>query len=218
MKKLEIVGYRRANLGRKHSQDLRAEGYVPGVLYGGDAQHHFYAPNMLFRELLTSGDVFEVTLNIEGDEYQAVLQETQFHPVHDSLLHADFLEILPGKEVKVDVPIKLVGTAKGVTGGGKLNQKLRKLRVQGLAGDIPDYIELNVSTLELGKSMKVAAIAEQGFTVLSQKAIPVVSVDVPRALRGGGLTAEEEEAEEAAAAAAAEAGENTEGGETPTAE
>ncbi|GHB81761.1 50S ribosomal protein L25/general stress protein Ctc [Persicitalea jodogahamensis] len=213
MKKLEIVGYRRANLGRKHSQDLRAQGYVPGVLYGGTAQHHFYAPNMLFRELLTSGDVFEVTLNIEGDEYQAILQETQFHPVNDSLLHADFLEILPGKEVKVDVPIKLTGIAKGVTSGGKLNQKLRKLRVQGMAADIPDYIELNVSSLELGKSMKVSAIAEEGFTTLSQKAVPVVSVDVPRALRGGGLTA----AEEAEADEADDAGENTEG-ETPAAE
>ncbi len=215
MKKLEIVGYRRANLGRKHSQDLRADGYVPGVLYGGDAQHHFYAPNMLFRELLTSGDVFEVTLNIEGDEYKAVLQETQFHPVNDSILHADFLEILPGKEVKVDVPIKLVGVAKGVTNGGKLNQKLRKLRVAGMAGDIPDYIELNVSTLELGKSMKVAAITEEGFTILSQKAVPVVSVDVPRALRGGDLPEDEEETDDEENT---EAGENAEGGETPAAE
>lgn len=213
MKKLEIVGYRRANLGRKHSQDLRADGYVPGVLYGGETQHHFYSPNMLFRELLTSGDVFEVTLNIEGDEYQAVLQETQFHPVNDSLLHVDFLEIIPGKEVKVDVPIKLTGVAKGVTGGGKLNQKLRKLRVSGLAGDIPDYIELNVSTLELGKSMKVSAIAEDGFTILSQKAVPVVSVDIPRALRGGALSADAETEDDET-----EAGENSEGGETPAAE
>lgn len=184
MKKLEIVGYRRANLGRNEAQDLRAQGHVPSVLYGGTAQVHFYSPAMLFRDLITSGDAFEVTLNIEGDLYQAILQDTQFHPVSDMILHADFLEIVPGKEIKVDVPIKLTGTATGVIKGGKLNQKLRKLRVQGLAENIPEYINLNVKDLDLGKSIKVSAIELKGFTILSQAAIPVASVDIPRALRG----------------------------------
>jgi large subunit ribosomal protein L25 len=184
MKKLEIVGYRRANLGRTESQNLRAQGYVPSVLYGGQEQVHFYAPTMLYRDLLTTPDIFEVTLNIEGDEYKAILQDTQFHPVNDMIIHADFLEIVPGKEIKVDVPIKLTGTSTGVIKGGKLNQKLRKLRVQGLAENIPDYIEVNVTDLDLGKSVKVSAIKSDNFTILSQPSNPVASVDIPRALRG----------------------------------
>ncbi|GAB2772088.1 50S ribosomal protein L25/general stress protein Ctc [Rhabdobacter roseus] len=184
MKKHEIVGYQRANLGKSEAQSLRAQGYVPSVLYGGEQQVHFYAPAMLFRELLYTPDVFEVTLNIEGDLYQAILQETQFHPVNDMLLHADFLAIREGSEIKVDVPVKLVGTSTGVIKGGKLNQKLRKLRVKGLAKNIPDYIEVNVTDLDLGKSVKVGAIKAEGYTILSPTSNPVASVDIPRALRG----------------------------------
>ncbi len=100
------------------------------------------------------------------------------------IIHADFLEIIPGKEVKVDVPIKLTGASTGVFKGGKLNQKLRKLRVQGLAENIPDYIDVNVTDLDLGKSIKVSAIKSEGFVILSQMSHPVASVDIPRALRG----------------------------------
>ncbi|HEV7349569.1 50S ribosomal protein L25/general stress protein Ctc [Telluribacter sp.] len=184
MKKLEIVGYKRANLGKSESQDLRAQGYIPSVLYGGKDQVHFYAPSILFRELLYTPDVFEVTLNIEGDIFTAILQETQFHPVNDSLLHADFLEIVEGKEIKVEVPVKLTGASTGVMKGGKLNLKLRKLRVQGLAKNIPDYIEVDVTTLDLGKSVKVSAIQPEGYVILSPSSNPVASVEIPRALRG----------------------------------
>ncbi len=184
MKKHEIVGFKRANLGKSEAQSLRAEGYVPSVLYGGAAQVHFYAPAILFRPLLFTPDIYEVSLNIEGDVYQAVLQDKQFHPVHDSLIHADFLEIVKGKEIVVEVPIKLTGTSAGVIKGGKLNQKLRKLRVKGQAEDIPDYIELDVTNLDLGKSLKVDAVKATGFTVLSASSNPVVSIEIPRALRG----------------------------------
>ncbi|WP_247235145.1 50S ribosomal protein L25/general stress protein Ctc [Telluribacter sp. SYSU D00476] len=184
MKKHEIVGYKRANLGKSESQDLRAQGYIPSVLYGGNSQVHFYAPSILFRELLFTPDVFEVTLNIEGDLYTAILQDTQYHPVNDSLLHADFLEIVEGKEIKVEVPVKLTGASTGVMKGGKLNQKLRKLRVQGLAKNIPDYIEVDITNLDLGKSVKVGAIQPEGYTILSPTSNPVASVEIPRALRG----------------------------------
>ena len=184
MKKHEIVGFKRANLGKSESQELRAQGYIPSVLYGGSEQIHFYAPSILFRTLLFTPDVFEITLNIEGDIHTAILQETQFHPVNDSLIHADFLEIVEGKEIKVDVPVKLTGTSTGVMKGGKLNQKLRKLRVQGLASNIPDYIEVDVTNLDLGKSVKVAAIQPEGYSILSPTSNPVASVEIPRALRG----------------------------------
>ncbi|TDB67035.1 50S ribosomal protein L25/general stress protein Ctc [Arundinibacter roseus] len=184
MKKLEIVGYRRANLGRNEAQDLRAEGNVPSVLYGGKDQVHFYAPAMLFRPLLTTPDIFEVTLNIEGELFKAILQDSQFDPVNDMIIHADFLEIIDGKEIKVDVPIKLTGASTGVFKGGKLNQKLRKLRVKGLSENIPDYIEVDITSLDLGKSVKVSAIQAEGFTILSQMSNPVASIEIPRALRG----------------------------------
>ncbi|WP_025761706.1 50S ribosomal protein L25/general stress protein Ctc [Dyadobacter tibetensis] len=184
MKKHEIVGFKRANLGKTEAQELRSQGYIPSVLYGGGEQVHFYAPAMLYRDLLFLPDVFNVTLNIEGDIYNAILQEKQFHPVNDSLIHADFLQIVPGKEIKVEVPVKLTGTSAGVIKGGKMNQKLRKLRVQGLAENIPDFVEVDVTDLDLGKSVKVGAIKAENFVILSAPSNPIASVEIPRALRG----------------------------------
>jgi large subunit ribosomal protein L25 len=184
MKKTEIVGYKRADLGKASAQKLRAEGYVPSVLYGGTEQVHFYAPAILFRPLLFTPDVYEVTLNLEGEIHTAILQDTQYHPVNDALIHADFLEIIDGKSITVDVPVKLTGTSEGVIKGGKLNQKLRKLRVKGLANNIPEYIELDVTTLGLGKSLKVEAVKSGEYEIISARNLPVVSIEIPRALRG----------------------------------
>ena len=184
MKKLEIVGYKRANLGPVQAQAIRNEGNIPCVMYGGQEQIHFYAPNILFRPLLFTPDVYEVTLNIEGDEYQAILQETQFHPVADHLLHADFLEIVDGKPIKVAVPVRLVGTSPGVQKGGKLVTRVRKMRVRGLAQDIPDYIDVDVSQLDLGKSVRVSEIKQGNYVLLESPTNPVVSIEIPRALRG----------------------------------
>jgi large subunit ribosomal protein L25 len=184
MKTHEIVGFKRANLGKVEAQELRSEGYVPSVLYGGSEQVHFYAPAMLFRELLFTPDIYNVTLNIEGTLYNAILQEKQFHPVNDALIHADFLQIIEGKEIKVDVPVKLTGTSPGVMKGGKMNQKLRKLRVQGLAENIPDYVEVDVTDLDLGKSVKVGAVTPEKYQILTAISNPIASVEIPRALRG----------------------------------
>jgi len=184
MKTHEIVGFKRANLGKVEAQELRAQGYVPSVLYGGTEQVHFYAPAMLFRPLLFTPDAFNVTLNIEGIIYNAILQEKQFHPVNDMLMHADFLQIIDGKEIKIEVPVKLTGASAGVMKGGKMNQKLRKLRVQGLAENIPDYVEVDVTDLDLGKSVKVGAIKPEGFVILSSISNPIASIEIPRALRG----------------------------------
>ncbi|GAA4414274.1 50S ribosomal protein L25/general stress protein Ctc [Nibrella viscosa] len=184
MKKLEIVGYKRANLGKSESQAIRAEGNVPCVLYGGQEQVHFYAPAILFRDLLYTPDVYEVTLNIEGDEYRAILQDTQFHPVSDALLHADFLQIVDGKDLRVAVPVRLVGTAPGVQKGGKLVTRVRKLRVTGPAENIPDYIDVDVSGLDLGKSVRVNQIKVQGITLLESMSNPVATIEIPRSLRG----------------------------------
>jgi large subunit ribosomal protein L25 len=184
MKKTEIVGYKRANLGKKDSKALREEALVPCVLYGGSEQVHFSAPMYLFRELIFTPDVYEVTLNIEGTIYKGILQDIQYHPVSDIILHADFLAIQDGKEIKIDVPVRFVGTAVGVTKGGKLVQKLRKVRVQGTPESIPDYIDVTVTDLDLGKSVKVGHVEVTGFKVLSNVSLPIASIEIPRALRG----------------------------------
>lgn len=184
MKKIEIVGYQRANLGRTESQAIRAEGNVPCVLYGGQDQVHFYAPAILFRELLYSPNIYEVALNIEGAEYRAILQEAQFHPVSDVLLHADFLQVADGKAIKIAVPVRTIGTAPGVQKGGKLVTRVRKLRVKGVIENIPDFIDVDVSGLDLGKSVRVGQIPVTGIEMLEEASNPVASIEIPRALRG----------------------------------
>jgi large subunit ribosomal protein L25 len=184
MKKTEIVGFKRANLGKQEVRALRQAAMVPCVMYGGPAQVHFAAPMYLFRDLLFTPDVYEVTVNVEGTIYKAILQDVQYHPVSDIILHADFLEIVEGKEIKVDVPVRFIGTAEGVRKGGKLVQKLRKIRVQGQAESIPDYIDVQVKDLDLGKSVKVGHVTVEGFKILSNDSLPIASVEIPRALRG----------------------------------
>jgi large subunit ribosomal protein L25 len=186
MKTLEIIGYKRANLGKKASTDLRLEGYAPCVLYGGAQQVHFYSPMILFKELLYSPNVYQVALNIEGDEYKAILQDAQFHPVNEVLLHVDFIELQENKPVRMEVPIRFTGVAPGVQKGGKLVSKLRKLSIKALPADIPDYITVDISNLDLGRSIKTGEVQAENFTILSNPNIPIATVEIPRALRGKG--------------------------------
>jgi large subunit ribosomal protein L25 len=196
MKKTEIVGFNRANLGRSASNQLRVDGQVPCVLYGGSEQVSFYAPAYLFRPLVYTPDAYEVKLNIEGKEYQAILQDKQFHPVNDSLIHADFLEITDDKVIKISVPIRITGTAIGLQAGGKLQHKLRKLRLQGPASAIPEYVDVDVTRLKLGDSVKVEVIDLPGLTILDALSNPVASIVVPRSAKMGlGEEGEEEEEE-----------------------
>jgi len=184
MKKTEIVGYNRANLGRQASQELRGQGMVPCVLYGGSDQVSFYAPAYLFRDLLFTPDVYEVSINIEGKVYTGILQDSQYHPTTDQIIHADFLEITPDKIIKVEVPIKLHGPSEGQKKGGKLVQKMQKLRLQGPAKNIPDYVNIDIKELDLGKSIKVSAIEEmKGVKILDSTSNPVAVIAIPRALR-----------------------------------
>ncbi|RDC63965.1 50S ribosomal protein L25/general stress protein Ctc [Adhaeribacter pallidiroseus] len=183
MKTLEIIGFKRANLGKKDSKDLRAEANVPCVLYGGSEQVTFYSPAILFRDLVYSPEVHIVDLNIEGAHYRAVMQDLQFHPVNEMLLHVDFLELNDEKEVKIDVPVRFTGVSPGVLAGGKLVTKLRKLKIKALPANLPDYIDVDISDLELGRSVKVNKIQPANYTILSNPASPVATVAIPRALK-----------------------------------
>ena len=200
MKTIEIIGYRRANLGKSDSQRLRDEGNVPCVLYGGDNQIHFYAPMILFREVVYTNEAHFVHLNIEGEEAQAILQEVQFHPVSEVILHADFLRISEDRKIKMSIPARLVGQAPGVSKGGTLVQKRSSLKVLGFPKDMPDHIDVDVSELDFHHAIKVSDIKYQGLDFTDPKQASVAVVEVPRAAK---LAAEEAAAAPAEGAAPA---------------
>ncbi|SMB88777.1 LSU ribosomal protein L25P [Hymenobacter roseosalivarius DSM 11622] len=184
MKSLEIVGFKRANLGKKEAKQLRLDSYVPCVMYGAGEQVHFSAPAILFRELLYTPEVHIVDLNVEGTIYRAIVQDAQFHPVNEMLLHVDFLQLQDGKEVKMDIPVKYIGTSPGVQQGGKLISKLRKVKVKALPENLPDYVEVDISDLDLGKSIKVSKVQPTNYTILTNSLAPIATVAIPRALKG----------------------------------
>lgn len=188
MKTIEIIGYRRANLGKSESQRLRLEGNLPCVLYGGEGQVHFYSPMILFRDLVYTNEAHFVHLNIEGEEYQAILQEVQFHPVSEMLLHADFLRISESRKIKMEVPARLVGKAPGVEKGGALIQKRTSLKVYGFPKDMPDHIDVDVSELDFHHAIKVSDMKMPGIEFLDPKQSAIAAVEVPRAAK---LAAEE---------------------------
>ena len=203
MKTIEIIGYRRANLGKTDSQRLRDEGNVPCVLYGGDNQVHFYAPMILFRDVVYTNEAHFVHLNIEGEESQAILQEVQFHPVSEVILHADFLRISEDRKIKMSIPARLVGQAPGVSKGGTLVQKRSALKVLGFPKDMPDHIDVDVTALDFHHAIKVSDIKFQGLEFMDPKQASVGVVEVPRAAK---LAAEEAAAAPAEGAAAPAAG------------
>jgi large subunit ribosomal protein L25 len=196
MKTIEIIGYKRANLGKSGSQKLRDEGLVPCVLYGGDQQIHFYSPMILFRELVYTNEAHFVHINIEGEESQAILQEVQFHPVSEIILHADFLKISEDRKIKMNIPARLVGQAPGVSKGGTLVRKRAALKVYGFPKDMPDHIDVNVSELDFHHAIKVGDMKMEGLEFLDPKQATIAAVEVPRSAK---LAAED------AAAAPAEA-------------
>lgn len=200
MKTIEIIGYRRANLGKTDSQRLRDDGNVPCVLYGGDEQVHFYAPMILFREVVYTNEAHFVHLNIEGEESQAILQEVQFHPVSEVILHADFLRISEERKIKMNIPARLVGQAPGVSKGGTLVQKRSSLKVFGYPKDMPDHIDVDVTELDFHHAIKVGDIKHESLEFLDPKQASVAVVEVPRAAK---LAAEEAAAAPAEGAAAA---------------
>ena len=184
MKTIEIIGFKRANLGKAEAKRLREEGNVPCVLYGGQVEQlHFYVPAILFRPLVYTPDANLVDLNIEGEKHQAILQETQFHPVSEMMLHADFLAVNDKKEVKMDIPVKLVGKSPGVTIGGRMVTKMRKIKVKALPQNLPDFIEVDVSGMELGKSIKVETLKPNNYEILTNPLVSIATVEIPRSMR-----------------------------------
>ena len=183
MKKFEIKGTARQALGKKDTKTLRAQDLVPCVLYGGDAPVHFYAPEGDFRKIVYTPKVYQAELNIDGKIYNAFMQELQFHPVTDKLLHIDFLQIRDKKAVKIDLPVRLDGYAKGIQQGGRLKANLRTLKVKGIFKNLPDEIVIDVTDLGISESIRVGDIKAEGFEIVNKKSVPVATVVVTRAAR-----------------------------------
>ncbi|RPG64431.1 MAG: 50S ribosomal protein L25/general stress protein Ctc [Flammeovirgaceae bacterium TMED290] len=190
METIEIIGYKRANLGKKESKKLREDGNVPCVIYGGKNQIHFHSPMILFRDLVYTPGANFVKLDIEGEQKDAILQDIQFHPVSEIILHADFLELDDNKKVKMEIPVKAIGNSPGVQQGGKILMRIRKLSVMAYPKNMPSFIEVDISELELGKSIKVEDLLNEQYDILNSPLVSVVSVNIPR------VTIEVEEDEE----------------------
>lgn len=181
MKTVTLSGSSRANVGKVDAKELRAKGFVPCVIYGGKEQIHFSADERAFKPVIFTPNAHIVEVNLDGKVYKTVLQEAQFHRINDKLIHADFLEIVDGKPVTVEIPVRLNGQSEGVKKGGKLVLKLRKLKARGLANVLPDYIDINIEKLDIGSSVAVGDINIEGVTLLNAKNVSVVSVQTTRA-------------------------------------
>jgi large subunit ribosomal protein L25 len=204
MKTLVVKGQKRETLGKKEAKSLRSQELVPAVLYGAGDPVHFAVPFSEMRQIVYSPGVFLIDVDIDGTIYHAMMQDIQWHAVEEQILHIDFLKIEDGKKIKIDVPVKVKGLAKGIKAGGKLKTNLRRLKVKALAKDLPDNIEIDVTKLAIGQSIKVGDLSLKDIEILDKKSNVVVAVTITRAARSAAGAAVDDEEEEAAETATEE--------------
>lgn len=206
MQSVVIEGTARAGVGKKATKAIRKEGHIPCNIYGGKENVHFSAPEKAFKHLVYTPDFKLAEINVGGSVHKAIVKEIQAHPVTDRIIHIDFVELVDGKSLKAELPIKLVGQSEGTKQGGALYQKMRRVKIKSTPDKLVDAIEIDVTSLEMGQSVRVRDIEEiDGVEILSAGGSPIASVEVPRALRS--LAAEEAAEAAAAEEAAAEGGE-----------
>ena len=201
MKSITINGSKRESVGKKATKAIRNAGEVPCVLYGGDQPVHFSAPELAFSQLVYTPNAHTVVIALEnGDTLDAVLQDIQFHPVTDRILHVDFYQLFDDKEITMNIPVKLTGTSPGVLNGGSLRFTNRKLKVKALPANLPDFVSADISGLKIGSKLLISSIVNDAYTFMHPENTVVVQVRTSR-----NATAEdEEEATEEATEAAAE--------------
>lgn len=176
MKSVSIKGTLRTETGKKNAKTVRREGLVPCVLYGGSENISFVADTKEFKSLVYSPDVYSIDIDLDGKVYTAVLQDVQYHPVKDHIIHADFLQLVKEKQVRVELPVFLEGSAAGVKAGGRLIRKMRKLKVRGLPADLPEHITVNVENVEVGGTVKVKEISTKGVEILTSPNTVIATV------------------------------------------
>jgi large subunit ribosomal protein L25 len=205
MKTLAISVKERENVGKSNSRALRNQGNVPCVLYGGEKQVTFYAHENDFRKLVYTPDVFVIELDVDGSKTKAIMQDIQFHPVTDKILHIDFLQVFDDKPITVSIPVILNGLAIGVRNGGTLMFRRPKIITKGLMANLPDAITLDIEHLQIGQFIYIKDLNIDECEFLAPDNSVVVGVKTARAA----IEEEEEEEEELEG----EEGEATEGGE-----
>lgn len=197
MKSIALKGNKRTDRGSSNAKSLRKEDKIPAVLYGGKESIHFMVDVIPFGKIINSPNVYFVDLEIDGTKIRSIIKDVQYHPVSDKVLHIDFLEVTSDKAVTLTLPIKIVGTSKGVMSGGKLRTVTRRLRVRGIAASLPEAITVDITPLKIGQSIKVADIKVDGLTLLDAANAVVVAVKMSRTA----VSASSEEEDDATAPA-----------------
>lgn len=183
MKSVKIEGTRRVDLGKKATRQVRTEGNVPAVIYGGAETIHFSAPVMAFRSLVYTPDFQLAEIIIDGKTYRTIMKDIQFDVVTDRLNHIDFLELVEDKKVIATLPMKFLGQPKGVKDGGRLEIKLKSLNVRTYPKYLKEAIEMNIESLELLANIRVQDVVEEHMEILNSPRIPIATVVTTRALR-----------------------------------
>jgi len=183
MKTIAISGSPRENVGKRDAKELRYEGKVPAVLYGGKEQQHFAVVIADLRDVIYTPEVNFVEIEVNGAKTKAIVKDTQFHPLTDVLMHIDFLQLFDEKEIVMEIPVKLTGTSPGVKMGGKMIQKLRKLRVKALPANMPQNVEVSLEKLEVGSLFRVRDLKGENYVITNTPEDTIVSVAMSRALK-----------------------------------
>ena len=202
MKSITIDGSQRESVGKKSTKALRNAGQVPCVLYGGEAKPvHFTSPELAFSKLVYTPNAHTVVINLDnGDSFNAVMQDIQFHPVTDRIMHIDFYEIYENKTITMEIPVKTVGSSKGVMNGGNLRMPYRKLRVKAIPSKLPDFIEIDITPLKIGDKVYISELNNEDYDLIHPENTVVVQVKSSRNVVAADDDEEEEgEATEAAA-------------------
>ena len=183
MKSFAISGSPRENVGKRDAKELRYQGLIPAVLYGGKTQTHFAVPVAELKPVIYTPVVHFIDITVGNVKSTAIIQDIQFHPLTEQILHVDFLELDEKKPIAIEIPIHLTGTSPGVKMGGKLVQKLRKLRIKALPKDHLDTIDVSIEGLDVGKSVRVGDLKFDKLVITNAKEDTIVSVTTSRALR-----------------------------------
>ncbi|UOB16160.1 50S ribosomal protein L25/general stress protein Ctc [Abyssalbus ytuae] len=200
MKSITIKGSQRESVGKVSTKALRNAEKVPCVLYGGDKPLHFSADELAFKELVYTPNAHTVLIELEnGEKYDAVMQDIQFHPVSDKILHIDFYQLFEDKPVTMEIPVRLVGNSPGVRAGGRLLFRKRKLSIKALPTKLPDFLDVDISKLKIGGNIAVASLLSEDYTILHPDNTVVVQVKTSRTVVAGADEEEEDTAEDAAA-------------------
>lgn len=204
MKSITIKGSQRESVGKVATKALRNAGMVPCVVYGGDNPVHFSAEEMSFKDLVYTPDVHTVVIQVEGaGKINAILQDIQYHPVTDRIIHVDFYQIFDEKEITMEIPVRTVGNSRGVRNGGVLRVPRRKLKVRALPADLPDFIEADITELKIGSKLYVTALKADKFKIMHPDNTVVAQVRTSR-VAVADVEEEEEEGAEGAEGATAE--------------